>query len=76
MIRAKEIKPTFPIIIDLTGPQGNAYALLGLAHQLGKLIGMEAEDIEHLQTEMQSGDYEHLLETFDAEFGELVILER
>ena len=27
-------------------------------------------------TEMQKGDYEHLVETFDKYFGEYVILER
>ena len=61
------------IIIDLTGPDGNAYVLLGYAHRFAKQIGL---DTEALQKEMTSGDYEHLLEVFDSHFGSFCILER
>lgn len=62
-----------PIVIDLTGPQGNAFAILGLANRLSKKIGYDFDDI---QKEMTSGDYENLLQVFDEYFGEFVILER
>lgn len=62
-----------PIVIDLTGPQGNAFAILGLANQLSKQLGYDFTDI---QNEMTSGDYENLLEVFDEYFGDYVIMER
>ncbi len=60
-------------IIDLTGPQGNAYCLLGIAQSTAKQL-----DLDHkaIIAEMKSGDYEHLVETFDKYFGNIYILER
>jgi hypothetical protein len=70
MIREKSNRE---MIIDLTGPQGNAYFLLGTAKQLAKQLGLDSGQI---QKEMMSGDYENLLEVFDSYFGSIVILER
>ena len=70
MIRAKQER-TGPIVVDLTGPDGNAFALMGLASRLAKQL-----DIESPTAEMMSGDYENLLEVFDKNFGDYVILER
>ena len=70
MIRAKQER-TGPIVVDLTGPDGNAFALMGLASRLAKQLG-----IERPTAEMMSGDYENLLEVFDKNFGDYVILER
>ena len=74
MIRSKQEK-TGPIIIDLTGPDGNAYALMALAKRFATQLGW-VDKGEALINEMMSGDYEHLLEVFDNAFGEYVILER
>lgn len=71
MIRDK--KPTKELVIDLTGPDGNAFALLGYAKNLAKQLDLNY-DIIH--TEMTSGDYENLIQVFDKYFGEYVILER
>lgn len=71
MIREKN-SPA-PIIIDLNGPDGNAFALLGLASKLAK--DLELDDDEILE-EMKSGDYENLIQVFDSYFGNYVILER
>jgi len=70
MIRAKQER-TGPIVVDLTGPDGNAFALMGLATRLAKQLGIESPT-----DEMMSGDYENLLEVFDKNFGDHVILER
>jgi hypothetical protein len=59
-------------VIDITGPRGNAFYLLGKARQLGKQLDYSEEDLKNLDDEMQSGDYEHLLDTFEKHFGELV----
>ena len=64
------------ITIDLTGPDGNAFVLLGKAKGFAKAIGMNGVEAEALINDMMSGDYEHLLETFDKYFGDYVILER
>jgi|TARA_R110000787_G_scaffold134764_2_gene247137 hypothetical protein len=72
MIRDKQ-QQTGPIVIDLTGPDGNAFALMGLANKLAKQLGLDSEIIIN---DMKSGDYENLLEVFDGNFGDYVILER
>ena len=61
------------IEIDLTGPQGNAYFLLGTAKNLAKQLELDGSKI---MEEMMSGDYEHLLEVFDENFGMFVTLYR
>ena len=71
MIRNKQ--PNSPIIIDLTGPQGNAYFLLGAARKFARQMDLNESIIID---EMMASDYEHLLLTFDQYFGSFVILER
>tara|TARA_R110002126_G_scaffold241808_1_gene385140 strand:+ start:957 stop:1175 length:219 start_codon:yes stop_codon:yes gene_type:complete len=60
-------------VIDLTGSDGNAFVLLGIAKGLCKQLEIE-DDI--ILDDMKSGDYEQLIETFDNYFGDLVDLER
>jgi len=97
MIRKKA--PVREIVIDLTGPEGNAFVLMGWVGQLVKWIEDDWEDPvaddwnnlmdgfgvpdakhgslkERILAEMKSGDYEHLVQTFDKYFGHFVILER
>jgi len=71
MIREKQ--PQKEIIIDLTGPDGNAFALMGYARQFARQLELDEKKI---LKEMQSSDYENLLEVFDENFGSFVILER
>ena len=61
------------IEIDLTGPQGNAFFLLGTAKNLAKQLGLDGNQI---MEEMKSGDYENLLQVFDKNFGSIVTLYR
>lgn len=62
-------------VIDLTGPQGNAFYLLGLVQSIYSQSG--AMDLgREIVKEMQSGDYEHLIKTFDLYLGDHFILER
>ena len=70
----KEIKHR-PIEIDLNGPEGNAFVLLGYASRLGKrLYGYE--QTEAILEEMKMSTYELLLLTFDKYFGDFVTLYR
>ena len=64
---------TKKLTIDLTGPQGNAFYLLGTASKLSKQIGL---DVNKVLDDMKSGDYEHLIKTFDKYFGSVIDLER
>ena len=59
------------IEIDLTGPQGNAFYLLGTAKKLANQLGLDGNEI---LTEMKSGDYENLVKVFDDEFGSIVTI--
>jgi hypothetical protein len=59
--------------IDLTGPQGNAFCLIGIARNWGKELG---KDTKAITTEMMSGDYENLVCVFDREFGDICDLIR
>lgn len=72
MIRKKEAKEG-PIVIDLTGPDGNVFALIGYAKRFARQLDLEGDVI---RKEMMSGDYENALQVFDNYFGSFVILER
>ena len=61
------------IVIDLTGPDGNAFVLLAYAKNFSKQLNIQYGPIAD---DMMSGDYEHLLEVFDKNFGSFVTLLR
>ncbi len=73
MIRDKSKLPQ-EIVIDLTGPQGNAFFLLGYAEKLAKQL--DFEDVDGLLADMKAGDYDHLVKVFDEHFGDFIILEK
>ena len=68
-----EKKQSKGIEIDLTGPQGNAFFLLGTAKNLAKQLELNSSEI---LDEMKSGDYENLIKVFDHYFGSVVTLYR
>jgi hypothetical protein len=59
--------------IDLTGPDGNAHVLLGIARRLCTQLGKDSKPIID---DMMSGDYEHLIWVFNKQFGDYVDLYR
>jgi len=61
------------IEIDLTGPEGNAYFLMGTAKKLCREFGINPKP---LLDEMMSSDYENLIKVFDKNFGTFVTLYR
>ena len=63
-------------VIDLTGPDGNAYYLLGTAMNLCKQIDLSSSRTKEILDEMKSSDYENLIKVFDKYFGKLIDLER
>ena len=71
MIRQKQLPSE--IVIDLTGPEGNAFSLMARATSFAKQLGFDGASIVE---EMTSGDYENLLQVFDKNFGMFVTLYR
>jgi hypothetical protein len=63
------------IIIDLTGPYGNVFALMAFARRFAIQLNWVDEG-SNLINDMMSHDYEHAIQAFDNAFGEFVILER
>jgi hypothetical protein len=59
--------------IDLSGPDGNAFALMGYAKKFSRQLKLNDNVIIQ---EMMSGDYENLLEVFQKHFGDYVTLNR
>lgn len=72
MIRKKKER-NGPRVIDLTGPDGNAFYLLAVAEDFAKQLNLDSKTI---LDEMRESDYENLIQVFDDYFGKFVILER
>jgi len=72
MIKSIEEKES-KLEIDLTGPDGNVFYLIGQGGRLCKQLGLNSEMFTR---RMMSGDYENALATFEEYFGEYVILYR
>ena len=52
--------------IDTRGSDGNAFALMGRAKTYAKQMGLDHKPIIE---DMQSFDYDHLLDVFEKHFG-------
>lgn len=64
--------PVAKPVLDLSGPCGNAYYLLGFVSSNAKVAGYTKEDVERIQAEMKESDYENLVKVFDSYFGDYV----
>lgn len=60
-----------PLTINIDGPDGNAYMLLGYAKEYARQLGRDPEPI---LADMKAKDYKHLLRVFNREFGCIVDL--
>ena len=63
--KPKKFKPQ----IDLSGPQGNAFYLLGVVERTFRQSGAPHLG-KSICEEMKQGDYEHLVKTFDLYLGD------
>ena len=59
------------LTIDLKSPEGNAFALLGIAKGLAKQLD---KDWETINDDMTHSDYDHLIDVFEREFGSIITL--
>ncbi len=57
------------VTIDLSGQDGNAFALMGHAKNFAKQMGLDGDEIVY---EMQQGDYEDLVDVFKRYFDGVV----
>ena len=73
MIRKRVEK--FETVINLDGPDGNPFNLIGLAVRIMRDSRMTEEEISPIVEEMKSSDYKNLVMTFDNYFKGSVILE-
>lgn len=71
MIKSKNEKGG--IEVDLTGPEGNAFVLIGYARKWSKQLGLNPDEVE---MEMTSGDYENLVGVLEKYFGKVVTFYR
>ncbi len=56
-------------VIDIRGPQGNAFALMSIARSLANQLNLDGNKIVD---EMQSGGYDNLIRVFSEHFGSVV----
>ena len=61
------------IVIDLTGPDGNVFVLMGYAIRYARQLDLDGDKIIN---EMMSSDYENAVQVFDNNFGSFVTLLR
>lgn len=73
MIKPLSEKPETRIEIDMSGPQGNAFYLIGAAEKLSAKIGLDPQQV---LGEMQAADYENLVQVFENYFGDYVVMYR
>ena len=60
-------------VIDLKGPSGNAFALMGYAVDLLRQLDRR-DEVHTMRTDMMSGDYNNLLRIFEENFSDYVEL--
>lgn len=64
-------------VIDIDGPDGNAFTLMGIgANYLKRNLGYTKEEINDFYAEMMASDYENLLLVFDKYLGDYFDLHR
>jgi hypothetical protein len=57
--------PKYNVEVQLSGHDGNAFAIMASVRQALKNAGASAEDISQYSQESMSGDYENLLRVAD-----------
>ena len=60
--------------IDLSGPAGNVFNLMGLVKIYGRQLSLTPQEIFIIQEEMMSDEYDHAVAVFDLNFGRFVDL--
>jgi hypothetical protein len=70
---AVELKPKLDkMYIDIDGPNGNAFYLMAVARDFSKTLDLDEDEI---LADMKTGDYLNLLNVFEENFGDFVVLQ-
>jgi hypothetical protein len=64
---------TEDIVLDLKGPEGNAFNLLAIAKDLSHVNSF---DWDSIYSELTKSDYEHLISVMENYFGDQVLFLR
>ena len=51
------------ILVDLTGHDGNAFAMIARVSKIMRRAGVSQEEIKKFRIEAMAGDYDHVLQT-------------
>jgi hypothetical protein len=55
--------PKYDVVVQLSGNDGNAFAIMGAVQSALKKVGASPEEIKQYMDESMSGDYDNLLRT-------------
>ncbi len=55
--------------LDISGPKGNAFVILGIAQDYFKQCGVDKAEVDAFMAEAKSDSFDHLCETFTAATG-------
>ena len=70
MIKSINEKKKGPIEIDLNGPEGNAFYLMGMANDFAKQLGWSQEQRAKLIVELTFSDNENIINMLDKHISE------
>ncbi len=73
MIINKEDHVVDRITVDLAGPEGNAFSLIGLAKSFCKVNGFDKDVTNDIIKQMKSSDYDNLVRVLDIYFGSRIL---
>ncbi|MEZ9900195.1 hypothetical protein AB4332_03700 [Vibrio breoganii] len=59
------------VTLDLSGPDGNIFVVIGLAQNLAHQLGYDSEKVIG---QMKQGNYKHAINVFESYFGDYVDL--
>lgn len=66
------------MVIDLNGPDGNVFVLIGILKKLisRKDFGLHPEEVKMRVEDMMSGDYRHALEVFEENLPDVLLMNK
>ena len=69
--RQAAVKAKYPtdLVLDLTGPEGNVYYLIGVCNNVMRSLGFNQEDIAEFKTDTDNLPYEQRLAKMQEWFG-------
>lgn len=74
VMNKKMLPKRIMIDIDLDGPDGNAFVILGYVKSIGRQVGFAENVQKRISEEMKKSDYDHLISVFIKYFNPYVNL--